>query len=270
MKRYIFTLLFFSIIISQGYSQRYDIDYGYSIYPKFYIGIGTNVQSYIGGDFGKTYGLRYQDSYYYDDYNYNYNNYYYEDDYYDYDDGTLSPIGFDLYAGLQLNDYLSVELESSFIWHLIGRPDRQYETGYEGEEYYIDSYDDSRLYANPTFIGLKFYPAGRYSLSFYISGGFGMQYTTESMDRIREYYDYGYGYNYNPAYVIASYKSSKWIKGFKIGSGFSYNFFNLITAEAELRYTSFYPEQKMTNPLLINRVPQIGNLAFLMKAYVVF
>jgi hypothetical protein len=269
MKRYIITLFFFAVFISEGFPQRYDYDFGYKRYPKFYIGLGTNVQSYIGGDFGKTYGLRYEDGYYYDDYNYYHNNYYYYD-YYDYDEGTLSPLGFDLYAGLQLNDYLSIELESSFIWHLIGKPDRQYETGYHGGVYYIDSYSDSWLYANPTFLGLKLYPAGRFTLPFFISAGFGMQYTNEAMDRIREYYDYGYGYYYNPVYFIASYESSKWIKGFKVGGGFSYNFYNFITAEAELRYTSFYPEQNLSSPLLINRVPQFGNLAFLMKAYVVF
>lgn len=269
MRKLIFTLFLLVFIASSGYAQRYDIEYG-NDYPKFYLGLGTNLQSYIGGDFGNTYALRYEEGYYYDDYNY-YNNYYYDDYYYDDNDGIVSPFGLDLYAGVQLNSYLSLELESSFIWHLIGRPDRKYETGYEGEEDYIDYNDDSRLYANPIFLGLKYYPFSRERLPLFISAGFGAQYIKESMDRVREYYDYGYHYyNYNPTYLLASYESAKWMTGFKAGAGFSYNFFNLFSAETELRYTSFYPEQNLNSPLLMNRVPQIGNLAFLMKIYLVF
>lgn len=272
MKRYIITLFFLVFIVSEGYSQRYDIDYGYNKYPKFYLGFGTNIQSYIGGEFGSTYALRYDN--YYDDYNYNnyyYYDHYYYDDYYDYDDWMISPVGFDLYAGVQLNSYLAVELESSFIWHLLGRPDRKYETGYTGEEYYMDYNEDSWLYANPIFLGIKLYPGGKERFPFFISGGFGMQYMRETMDRVREYYDYEYYYNYySPKYLIASYESAKWMMGFKAGGGLSYSFYDLFTAEAELRYTSFYPEQNTRSPLLMNRVPQIGNLAFLMKIYAVF
>ena len=268
MKRHIFTLFLLVFIGNSGYSQRYDIDYGYSDYPKFYLGLGTNLQSYIGGEFGSTYALRYEDNYYYDDYYYDH---YYYDDYYDYNEGMLGPVGVDIYAGVQLNSYLSIELESSFIWHSVGRPDKKYETGYQGEEYYVDYNDESQLYANPIFLGFKFYPASRERLPFFISAGFGLQYMQESMDRVREYYDYEYHYYYNnPTYLIASYESANWMTGFKVGGGFSYNFFNLCTAEAELRYTSFYPEQKPYSPLLMNRVTQIGNLAFLMKLYALF
>jgi len=269
MKSYIYFLLLFFLFSVLVYSQRYDVEIS-NDYPKFYIGIGFGLQSYIGGDFGKTYSLRFSgNDNYYDDYNGYYNSYNYG--YRDYENDLISPIGFDVAAGIELNSYLSIELESSFIWHLFGRPDRQYETGFLGNEYYIDCWDDSRLYANPIFLGAKIYPFKRERIPLYLSAAFGWQYTKEAMDRVREYYDYNYYYNYYyPKYIIGSYSDSKWMTGFKTGIGASYAIFDLVITDIELRYTNFYPQKDLSSPLTMNRVPNIGNLALITKFSITF
>ncbi len=234
-------------------------------YPSFYIGIGTGIQSYIGGDFGRAYSLRVYSKYdYYDDYYYN-NHRYYDDE-----RDLISPIGFDINAGMNINDYISVELETSFIWHFFGYPDRQYETGTSGDWDYIDKYDDSFLFANPYIISLKVYPGSKHT-GLYFSGGFGWLYVKESMNRVREYYDYYSGYyNYSYTYLIKSYKDSKWCPGFKIAAGITFPAFEYLSGELELRYTNFYPEKNLSSPLLINRVPNIGNIALISKFYLSF
>lgn len=256
--KYIFTYFLLLLLTNNSFSQFVN-------YPKIYFGIGTGIQSYIGGDFGKAYSLRFFSKYdYYDDYYYNNRRYY------DNDRDLISPVGFDLNAGVNINEYLSVELESSFIWHFFGWPDRQYETGTSGNWDYIDKYDDSFLFANPYTINLKVYPGGRRAGLFF-SGGFGWMYIKESMNRVREFYDYSYNYyNYSYTYLIKSYKDSKWCTGFKVAAGFSFPAFDYLSGELEIKYTSFYPEKNMESPLLINRVPNIGNIALVSKFYFSF
>lgn len=234
--------------------------------PSFYIGIGTGLQSYIGGDFGKAYSLRFFSRYNYDD-----DYYYYDREYYDDNRNIISPLGFDVNAGLKITNYLTLEFETSFIWHFHGWPDRQYETGTIGNLDYIDKFDDSFLFANPYIISLKIYPLSRI-FGLYFSTGFGWLYVKEKMDRVREYYDYSYYnyYNYRFTYLIKTYSDSKWCTGFKFAVGLTFPTFEYLSGEIELRYTNFYPDKNLSSPLLINRVPNIGNIALISKFYLSF
>ena len=129
------------------------------------MGFGTSVSSFLGGEFGKVYALRLNYSPdYYDSYNsYNYSSYDGYDSYFMY-----SPIQLDVNAGYMLNEKLSLEMESSFIWHLRGRPEPEFVTGTEDGSDYIDKYDNSTLFAIPFVVNAKFYPAGRKETPFYI------------------------------------------------------------------------------------------------------
>jgi len=236
----------------------------------FYIGIGTSLSSYIGGDFGSTFAIRYWNNYnndYYDNY---YDRHYH---YNDYIDGMLSPLQIDIALGTNVSKNIAFQLGSSFIWHLNGRIDPQYETGTLSNKLdYIDRYDNSTLLAIPIIASVKVYPFGRNIASFYISGGYGIQYTKESVDRIREVYDYSYsGYYGNSTlydYTLANYWDARWFHGFKTAMGLTYQLNEKVSGEVELRFTNFYPSERINNsPLTMYRTPNLGNIALSTKIY---
>lgn len=234
---------------------------------KFYMGFGTSVSSFLGGEFGKVYALRLNYSPdYYDSYSsFNYNSYDGYDSYFMY-----SPIQLDVNAGYMVNEKLSLEMESSFIWHLRGRPDPEFATGSDNGNDYIDKYDNSTLFALPLVVNAKFYPAGRNQTPFYIKAGAGFQYVSESSERVREYYSFDeYYYNYYSGQsVLASYSRKTWLPGFKIGAGISYTLLEDLNAFTEIEYSYFKNSPKGgDSPLALNKAHYTGLLALNTKIY---
>jgi opacity protein-like surface antigen len=175
--------------------------------------------------------------------------------------------------GTNVSRNFSFQIESSFIWHFNGRVDPKYETGtFSNNTDYIDRYDNSTLIAVPIIASVKVYPFGRNIASFYLSGGYGIQYTKESVDRVREVYDYSYSGFYNSStlyeYTLAQYWDARWFHGFKTAIGVSFNLQNNISGDVELRFTNFYPtERNNASPLSMFRTPNLGNIALSTKIY---
>jgi opacity protein-like surface antigen len=240
---------------------------------KFYMGFGTSVSSFLGGEFGKVYSIRLNYSPdYYDDYgsynSYGYNSYSNNDSYLMY-----SPIQLDVNAGAYVTEKLAVELESSFIWHLRGKPDPELNSGYIGNDYFTEKNDNSTLFAIPLLMNVKFFPGGRVNSPFYIKAGGGFQYVSESTERIREYYtDDGYYYNqYNGSEIIASYSKKTWLPGFKFGAGVSYSVFQDMSAFTEIEYSYFKnTSTKGNTPLALDKARYTGLLALNTKIYFSF
>lgn len=236
---------------------------------KFYIGIGTSVSSYLGSDFGKTFAVRYAPSGYYND-NY-YNNYYYRPNRYNnyYDRETFFPLQADLAMGYNISKAISVQIESSILWHLNGRCNRQYETGTEGGYDFIDRYDNSTLISVPIMASLKIFPFGKKHTAFFLSGGYGVQYIQEGVDRIRNYYNYGNTYNpYLYEYTLAEYKGREWVHGFKAGMGLNFKLTKSVNCDVELKATNFFPPYRdNTNPLSMYRSPNITNISLGTKVF---
>ena len=233
------------------------------------MGFGTSVSTFLGGEFGKVYALRinYTPDYYdnygsYNSYNYNsYNN----DSYFMY-----SPIQLDVNAGYFLGEKLALELESSFIWHLRGKPDPDFVTGYDGDTYYTEKNDNSTLFAIPFVMNAKFYPMGRINAPFYVKAGAGFQYVNESSERVKEYYLYDkYNYNnYNGREVIGSYNKKALLPGFKIGAGISYTVMENLNAFTEIEYSYFKNiSASGSSPLALDRARYTGLLALNTKIY---
>ncbi len=229
---------------------------------SFGISIGTTFGSYAGADFGSTYSFSFPYSRYNDDYYYN--NYYYHPEYDRHD--FYSPLIFDLGFDYNITDYTAVNLESSFIWHYGGRPSRVYETGEIGGISYIDKWDNAQMFAVPLFLNLKVYPFGKSRASFFISGGYGMQYISESMDRIREEYSYSYNYP-DYSYLVGSSSSKKWLNGVKASIGFQYPLSPYTTAEAEFKVTNFFPKRNLNSPLAMNTSTNITFIGLTTKIY---
>jgi opacity protein-like surface antigen len=271
MKRsYILLLLLISTLI---YSQKYELKTGNNtgIDDRFYMGFGTSVSTFLGGEFGKTFALRLN---YSPDY---YNDNYYSYDHYSYDNNDsylmYSPIQLDVNLGYFIGNKAAVELESSFIWHMRGRPDPDLVTGTEFDMDYIDKNDNSRLFAIPLLLNVKFYPMGRLNSPFYIKGGAGFQYVSESSERIREFYAYNeyYYHYYSSSYILERYQRSAFLPGFKVGAGVSYSFFNNINAFSEIEYSYFSNSgTKGTTPLALDKARYTGMLAFNTKVYFSF
>lgn len=236
-------------------------------YHKFYAGLGTSIATFAGGDFGSTYQFRffpgYNDDYYYD---YGYNNYY--NDYYDRDhsrfDG-ISPIEISLFLGSHLNEYLSAEIESAFIWHPAGRSARNYVSGNN----YLDFNDSPELLALPVLASLKIYPFNRYYSPLYFSAGGGAQFTHETMDRVRSYYNSSHYYDsYNQ--VIASYSAQHWYPGVKFAIGYDAHLNDFLYAAFELKYQNFFNNNSRPSPLAMLRSKNIGYIGLATKFYFSF
>ncbi len=268
MKKYITLSLITLIMLIPQYTNS-------QVKPEnqFYIGIGTSLSSYIGSDFGKTFAIRYSPSGYYDnDY---YNSYYYRPhrytDYYGSRE-TFFPLQVDVAMGMNVSKILSIQVESSILWHLNGRVDRRYETGIEGDYDYIDFFDNSSLISVPIMLSAKLYPFGKKRTGFYLTGGYGIQYMQEGVDRIRSYYDYQtYGNTYYYSlyeYPLAEYRGREWVHGFKVGIGLNFKMMHSLSFDVELKATNFFPPfRDNTNVLSMYRSPNITNISLGTKVY---
>lgn len=249
----IFSLLILFFISSNLFPQEYDSRIG--------ISFGTTLGTYAGADFGGTYYMSFYSDDYYDD-NY-YNNNYYNNDY---NSSFLSPLEFDLGIDIRVSNNIAVNFESSYIWHLNGKPRRDYVTVITGNRSYLEMWDNATMYAVPLFLSLKIYPFGRINNSIYISGGYGMQYISESMDRVREDLDYGYNY-YGYRYYVGGVSDSKWLQGIKLSLGMSFNVGSGLSNETEIKVTNFFPQRTPGSKLAMNTTTNITFIGLTTKMY---
>lgn len=232
-----------------------------------YFGLGTGISTYVGGDFGTRFAIRTGPS----SYNSNYNYYYerYNNDYYD-DRSSFNPLQFDVVFGIRPVKAVSFEFNAGMRWHSYGRPNPEYEYGTYNDMDYVDRYDNSTLMTIPLMASVKFYPFWFKNSGLYLTAGLGYQYTSESIERVREFYDYSYYYgNYGSVseYPLAEYSSSKWLYGFKTGIGFTYNLSEHLTGDIELAYTDFISETRNGSPLAMYRTKDIGNISLNMRVF---
>ena len=260
-------ILFILIFISfpKLYAQEFEKDYHTS-----YIGVSTSISSFVGGDFGSTYQLSFFPHYYDDDYynNYFYNNYIYDD--YDRDENHyegISPLEVSLFAGHYFNYHLSLELESSFIWHPVGKPFRDFAYGSRAGEDYVEFNDNSTFTAVPIIASIKYFPFNRYIHPYYLSAGIGVQYSSESMARVRSFSNYDFN-SYKE--VINSYSSKHWYPGFKVALGYIANLNDYLYANFELKYQSFFNFDSRPSPLVMIRSSNLGYLALSTKVFFSF
>ena len=235
----------------------------------FYAGFGTTFGSFVGANFGSTFALRFRNPYsdYYG-YNNNYNNHY--NNYYNNYDSpfSMSPLELDLVLGQEINRYVSIELQANFIAHFNGSPARNYTSGTSGTRDYLDYYDNSYLTAIPLMASLKIFPAGKDRAPFYLSFSAGYQYTHESMDRVREYYDNGNNYNYsNYSYPLYNLYDNKWIPGMGLSMGGDVRVSDIGYTNIELKVTNFWTEMNTQSPLAMNTSPNITYIGLSAKFY---
>jgi len=249
--------LFLSILIvfisSNLYPQSHDSKVG--------ISFGTTLGTYAGADFGSTYYMSFYTNDYYND-NY-YNNSYYNDGY---NSSFLSPLEFDLGIDIRVSNNLSLSFESSYIWHFNGKPNRDYVTKITGNGSYLEMWDNANMYAVPMFLSLKLYPLGRENYSFYISGGYGMQYISESMDRVREDLDYNNYYG-SYRYYVGGVSDAKWMQGVKLAIGMNFNMGYAISNETEIKVTNFFPQRSQYSQLAMNTTTNITFIGLTTKMY---
>ncbi len=236
--------------------------------------MGTKLSSYIGGDVGDRFAIRYSNAY--DPFEDN-NGYYYNKDeqyYNDRQSNSFNPLQLSLFGGVNLGNNFALELESGVLFHSAGNiEDGDVSVGRENGVTYVEHYDNSSLLTIPLIASLKFYPLGKNNTSFYLSGGYGVQYVSESLDKVRDYELYNnYYYQYGTYRdKIAGYSTSSWMSGFKAGVGLSYFMFGNIANDIELSYSHFINAntQEGSN-LAIQRTPQFGNISLGVKMYMDF
>ncbi|MBL8008057.1 MAG: hypothetical protein JNJ56_11025 [Ignavibacteria bacterium] len=234
---------------------------------NIYVGFGTALSSYAGGYFGNAYQMRvlsgYDDDYY--DY-YDYNEYYYEDDY-----TIWSPLEVDAVLGFRLEENLSLEFASSFLFHPNGRVDPQYEYGNIGEKNYVDRNSVSSLYAVPLSASLKLHSSGYSSDGVYLKIGAAVQYTSEEYDRYRKVYFYDNEYYYNVYYqYLGTFAESKWLPGFTGSIGAQFSLSDYMSAYTELDYSYFKINGNNSNALALERASYAQLFSFKTVVYVSF
>jgi len=230
---------------------------------KFGISLGTTLGTYAGADFGSAYTISFYNTRDYD--RYNYNNSYYDDRN---DNSRMSPMVIDLGIDFRFNDKMSVNLESAFIWHINGKPHRDYIAFISNNESYLEKWDNSIMYAVPIFLNYKLYPFGKKSTSFFISSGYGIQYIKESMDRVREdISSNNNNYYYGHKYIVASQSDSKWLHGIKLSIGINFNLTENISNETEIKITNFFPQRNLDSKLAMNSTTNITFVGLTSKIY---
>jgi hypothetical protein len=246
-------IIVFALLFSQrGFSQD-DPGHGGA---GIYFGFGTSVSSYLGGYFGQAYQMRVLTSSYDDYYNY-YNTYSYSSYYY-YDDYTIwSPIQFDLTGGIWLSDFLALESEASFLFHLNGRVDPQFKSGSIGEQDYLDRNDYATLYAVPVSVCLKLMMRGDDDgYAAFIKGGPAFQYTDEQYDKIREFYGYSGYYEYSNDVYLGTVAKSEWLSGFRVVLGMQYGLGEFMGGYTELEYSYFNINPNHQTALALDQAPE--------------
>jgi len=247
-----------------------------NVYPQHqstegnvYFGIGTGLSTFVGGEFGHRFEMRitlpdYYGNNYYNGYGHNYyGGYGYYDNYYD-DYTSLYPLQADFVMGVRTSKHLSVELISGVIWHYNGVPSPEYTNGRYGGDNYTDRYANGNYLGIPVMLSLKYYPFVSQNVPLYISGGYGVQYVTESVDRVRDFYTYDPYYGgsvYSYGYPIAHYYDEKWIHGFRTALGYSFRMGNAMFGDVEFTYSNFFSSTLPYSPLAMDRTSNIGNLS---------
>lgn len=260
MKKYLIMLICFVFINSGNViSQSYYSD------ENFYMGVGTSVSSYLGGYFGSVYQMRILSSYdYYEDYNYPYSSYgSYYDDYND----IWSPITFSFILGKNLSEHISIEAESDFLFHFSGRVDPQFQSGESGNRNYLDRNDYASLFAIPLSLSLKISSGDEDGYGAFIKFGYALQYTSESYDRVREYYSYETYNYYSQDYFLYNVSKKKWLNGFKTGLGLKYYLSDFSYAVTELEYAYFNINPNNQTALALDRAPEAQLFSFSAKVF---
>lgn len=227
----------------------------YSNDNVIYFGAGTSVASYWGGYFGNAYHMKAFFDDYYNDYYYNHS---YSGSYYDNQYTLWSPLVFNISSGVNVTPYLSIEANASFLFCFDGNIDPEFKTGSSGSRDYIDRNSYSNLFAIPVSALLNLHSPLESDGSVYLKFGPSFQYTNESYDRIREFYDnskYG-SYTYSIGY-LGTVEKSKWLPGFSASMGLEYWLGDGMTSVTELSY-SYYKNTDKNNStaLAIDRAPE--------------
>lgn len=226
----------------------------------FYMGIGTSISSFFGGEFGDRFQIRYgEDEYNYDGYNYDYGPSY-----------SLSPIQISLIGGKKLNENVSVELEATLFIHSKGYINkRDITSGTIGGVPYYDSYERARLTAIPFLASVKYFPGGRTNSGIYFTAGAGYVYLRESIERVRtlKYYDGFYYYYYYNKQTLADYSDHQWMPGFKLAAGTRFDLFGTLAGDVELTYNNFKTMRNFGAPLTAGSSEFIQNLALTGKFF---
>jgi hypothetical protein len=258
------TAVIYFLIPGKSYSQYENES------STFYFGFGTSLSSFIGEDFGDRFGIRLlsegnrynRGRNYYDEYGQNSNQQ---------QSTSLSPTQLSFFGGVNLNERISLELETSLLTHNAGKIKPDYQFGTVGSLNYIDYNEEASLLAIPVLASIKLYPFGKNSsMPMYFTGGYGVQFTHESSERMRELYSNNYysPYYYGRVYPLEKVSESQFNTGFKAGIGYSYSMFGMMRNDIELKYTSFDTYGiKENSPLAINNSNKIGNIGISMRMY---
>lgn len=231
---------------------------------EFYTGFGTSVSSYWGGYFGQAYQMRvlsYND--YYDSYDYSGYNYgsYYNDDY-----TIWAPITLSFTLGKHLNEFLSIEAESEFLFHFDGRVDPQFFTIDTEVRSFQDRNDYATLFAMPLSLCLKLNIEDESGGAF-LKIGPAFQYTSEQYDRVRNYYSYE-GYNiYSYDVLLYNVYKSEWLFGFKTGLGLTFYMSDFTYTVTELEYAYFNINPTNKTALALDRAPEAQLFSFSAKVF---
>lgn len=230
---------------------------------RFYIGLGTSVTSYFGEDFGGRYFFR---SFFNSSDRYNSGSSYYSDPSF-----GVFPLNLQLTSGYKLTEAISTEVEASFIWHARGymnNPD--FQSGQlSNNRTYVDRNDYASMVAVPVFLNLKFHPFGDFNNSLFLKTGFGAQFVSESIDRVRKVYEDGYFFNtYTSEYLLHRTSGTKWMSGTRLGAGYYIGFDNGIVSETDITYTLFFNHGKINgDPLAINTSGKISMISLSTRVY---
>lgn len=232
---------------------------------NFYIGVGTGVSSYLGGYFGNAYSMKVLSDYYDDDY---YDDYYY-DDYSGYYNNTTiwSPIQIEISGGYNLNENLSAEFSSTFLFAFNGSIDPEFVTGSNRRGDYIDRNSRSLLYAVPVSAALNIHSSGDDGSGVFFKFGPAFQYTSEEYDRVREYYEYDEYYSYSEFFYLYTVSKSEWLPGFTVSTGIQFALSEYTTSYTELAYSYFKISGNNSTALALDRAIEAQLFSLNTKVY---
>ncbi len=258
-----------SVILIFLYLLNSDFSYTQSSYSDagIYFGVGTSVSSYFGGYFGNAYAMRIlsSNSGYYDYYpSYNYNNYYSSPN------TIWSPLQFSATIGKNITDFLSVEAESVFLFHLNGRVDPEFNSGVSGNRNYLDRNDYASLFAIPVSVCLKLSGGYENGSGVFIKLGPAFQYTSEKYERIREFYSNEKYNSYSYDTYLKTVSKNEWLTGFKTGLGLKYYLSDFSYIITELEYLYFKINGNNQTALALDRSKEAQLFSLTTKVFFQF